>query len=79
MKRRIGIACLVAAMVVLCSGCGSFTCADCKQEMRGKHYVLEAAGEEFTLCKTCYREYLEKREEMNAPVSGGMGDLSAVL
>ncbi len=79
MKRIIAVVCLLAAMVALCSGCGKFTCADCQQELRGKRYVLEVAGEEFPLCKTCYREYLEKKEEMNAPVSGGMGDLSAVL
>ena len=79
MKRVIGIVCLLAAMVMLCSGCGKFTCADCARERNGKQYVLEVAGEEFLLCKACYQEYLEKREEMNAHVNGSMGDLSGVL
>ena len=69
---------LLLALTMLC-GCGTFICADCGQELRGKRHVLEVAGEEYPLCKSCYQEYLEKKEELGATVKDGFGDLSAVL
>lgn len=78
MKRMVAILCLLAALTTLC-GCGPFTCAGCQREVHGKRHVLEVAEERFPLCKDCYQDYLEKKEELDAPVKGGFGDLGAVL
>lgn len=77
MKRIAAILCLLLALTMLC-GCGPFTCAGCQREVHGKRHVLEVAGEEFPLCKDCYREYAEKKETLDDAVKGGYGDLTAV-
>jgi len=78
MKRIIGIVCLLVLMVTMLTACNKFTCADCGQVVKGKEYVLDVAGEEFSLCNDCYNEYQERRAEVDRIVKDGIGDLTQI-
>ncbi len=65
-------------MVTVLTACHKSTCADCGQVAKGKEYVLNVAGDEFSLCNDCYNAYQEKRAETNRLVKDGIGDMTQI-